>query len=305
MTGCLWIVARKLLQDHHISFIEFISWFKKKRSAETRGMATVSDETLKECQEKFNLYDTNGNGTIDRDELAGLIRALDLEKYVPTVEELSGDPPTYTVTVFTSGEADSGMDAPAHLTLVGADATTSKLEFGKSFQRGSVITFKLQATDVGAPTLLKLGHNANRTWNVNQIDVTYAGGEPVTFGYKDWVNPKQTVELTPGEVRVTTHWQVCMRACVDRGPTAQLTPPCSVSQVERAKTSSKVATSVKVHYNPLLEAKEDDPDDANDSLGGPERKVSRHSHLGKSISLLLGLVRSADACILPVWTVNH
>ena len=91
-----------------------------------------------------------------------------------------------------------------------------------------------------------------------------------------------------------------------RDPTAQLTPPCSVSQVERAKTSSKVATKeIVLVDNPLLEAKEDDPDDANDSLGGPERKVSRHSHLGKSISLLLGLVRSADACVLPVWTDNH
>ena len=32
--------------------------------------------------------DTNNNGTIDRDELAGLLKALNLEKYVPSAEEL-------------------------------------------------------------------------------------------------------------------------------------------------------------------------------------------------------------------------
>lgn len=39
-------------------------------------------------RDKFRQYDTNGNGTIDRDELAGLLRALNLEKYVPTAEEI-------------------------------------------------------------------------------------------------------------------------------------------------------------------------------------------------------------------------
>jgi hypothetical protein len=47
-------------------------------------------------REKFRQYDTNGNGTIDRDELAGLLRALNLEKYVPSAEEIEakqGGPP--------------------------------------------------------------------------------------------------------------------------------------------------------------------------------------------------------------------
>eukprot|EP01052_Picozoa_sp_SAG31_P046724 SAG31_NODE_9049_length_1343_cov_1.037781_2_plen_175_part_00 len=37
---------------------------------------------------QFQKYDTNGNGTIDKDELAGLIRGLGLEDMVPNTEEV-------------------------------------------------------------------------------------------------------------------------------------------------------------------------------------------------------------------------
>ena len=47
----------------------------------TDRLATVDDAPC--CTD-----DTNNNGTIDRDELAGLLKALNLEKYVPTAEEL-------------------------------------------------------------------------------------------------------------------------------------------------------------------------------------------------------------------------
>ena len=40
-----------------------------------------------QLQEAFIKYDTNGNGTIDRDELAGVIRGLKLEELVPDQEE--------------------------------------------------------------------------------------------------------------------------------------------------------------------------------------------------------------------------
>ena len=45
---------------------------------------------------KFREYDANESGAIDRDELAGLLRALNLEKYVESVEAIeaeNGPPP--------------------------------------------------------------------------------------------------------------------------------------------------------------------------------------------------------------------
>ena len=38
-------------------------------------------------EEEFVKYDTNGNGTIDNDELAGAVRGLGLDDIVPDVEE--------------------------------------------------------------------------------------------------------------------------------------------------------------------------------------------------------------------------
>lgn len=37
---------------------------------------------------QFKKYDSNSNGTIDKDELAGLIRGLGLEDMVPSIEEV-------------------------------------------------------------------------------------------------------------------------------------------------------------------------------------------------------------------------
>lgn len=40
---------------------------------------------------KFREADSNESGGIDRDELAGLLRALNLEKYVETIEAIEGE----------------------------------------------------------------------------------------------------------------------------------------------------------------------------------------------------------------------
>lgn len=72
------------------------SWWKRKDKEAHNGHVSISDEVLMSTREKFRQYDTNGNGTIDRDELAGLLRALNLEKYVPSAEEIEakqGGPP--------------------------------------------------------------------------------------------------------------------------------------------------------------------------------------------------------------------
>ena len=58
------------------------SWWKK-QDKKANGHVTISDDTLMETRKKFQQYDTNDSGSIDRDELTGLIRALHLEKYVP------------------------------------------------------------------------------------------------------------------------------------------------------------------------------------------------------------------------------
>lgn len=73
--------------DNEISYIEMINWWKRK-DKETNGHVTISDEVLMETRTKFRQYDTNDSGSIDRDELAGLLRALHLEKYIPPVAEI-------------------------------------------------------------------------------------------------------------------------------------------------------------------------------------------------------------------------
>lgn len=50
---------------------------------------------------QFKKYDTNGNGTIDNDELAGVVRGLGLDEIVPGPEEAA----LYMVRTFASGLA--------------------------------------------------------------------------------------------------------------------------------------------------------------------------------------------------------
>lgn len=64
------------------------SWWKRKDKEAHDGHVSISDDVLMSTRMKFQQYDTNDNGTIDRDELAGLLRALNLEKYVPSAAEI-------------------------------------------------------------------------------------------------------------------------------------------------------------------------------------------------------------------------
>ena len=56
------------------------SWWKRKaKEKNPGGNAGISDEVLATTREKFRQHDTNSSGSIDRDELAALLRALNLE----------------------------------------------------------------------------------------------------------------------------------------------------------------------------------------------------------------------------------
>lgn len=220
--------------DNHISYMEFIKWWKSKDKEENHGKSTLSDEVLRQSQEKFTAFDSNGNGTIDRDELAGLIRALDLEKYVPTTAELEDDdPPMYVVYIHTGGHPEAGTDATVHITLFGEDGDTGRRNLtstkaSDSFNRGQINTFKLRSVDVGAIQRIHIGHDNKSTdalaknamdatgakakylhdeackWQLDKVVVKKKGGEPVAFGCAEWFDlnsgDKQIErDLYPGE----------------------------------------------------------------------------------------------------------
>ena len=72
------------------------SWWKRQDNKAHNGVCAISDEVLMTTRTKFREFDTNESGAIDRDELAGLLRALNLEKYVETadaIEAENGPPP--------------------------------------------------------------------------------------------------------------------------------------------------------------------------------------------------------------------
>jgi hypothetical protein len=204
--------------DNHISYIEFINWWKRMDKEEHHGQSTLSDDVLRESQEKFQSFDSNDNGTIDRDELAGLIRALDLEKFVPSASDLEDDdPPLYIVNIHTGGHPEGGTDAGVYLTLFGEDGDTGKRELtskkaSDSFNRGQINTFKLRSVDVGAIQRIRVGHDNKSTgaladnasdatgakskslmdeackWQLDKIVVKKRGADPVTFGCAEWLD---------------------------------------------------------------------------------------------------------------------
>ena len=54
-------------------------------------MESLTDDSIKmptNMDFQFKKYDTNSNGSVDKDELAGLIRGLGLEDMVPGIEEV-------------------------------------------------------------------------------------------------------------------------------------------------------------------------------------------------------------------------
>ena len=68
--------------DHSITYIEFISWWKKKDKELHHGKSNISDEQLRDSQKRFTEFDSNDNGTIDRDELAWGLYLISLVLYL-------------------------------------------------------------------------------------------------------------------------------------------------------------------------------------------------------------------------------
>ena len=66
-------------RDENISYMEFLAWWKRKYKALGKEF---DGENLSESRTQFAAYDTNENGTIDVDELGGLLRALALEDLI-------------------------------------------------------------------------------------------------------------------------------------------------------------------------------------------------------------------------------
>ena len=61
----------------YITFKEFIGWWKWKEAAQ--GTKTISDDILMVSMREFNNH-SGGNGTIELDELYGLVGALKLQE---------------------------------------------------------------------------------------------------------------------------------------------------------------------------------------------------------------------------------
>lgn len=96
----------------------------------------ISDDVLMTTRAKFREFDTNESNAIDRDELAGLLRALNLEKYVESVEAI---------------EAENGPPPMAPSTASVKDTTEDPIVDG---------TLTARAPDALFKNLLKKGTNA-------------------------------------------------------------------------------------------------------------------------------------------------
>eukprot|EP01049_Picozoa_sp_SAG25_P000384 SAG25_NODE_13_length_24452_cov_18.893976_16_plen_477_part_00 len=68
--------------DHRISYIEFINWWKRQDKAAHGGTMMLSDDVLCTSRQKFAEFAVANGTSIDRDELAGLLKALQLQKYI-------------------------------------------------------------------------------------------------------------------------------------------------------------------------------------------------------------------------------
>lgn len=305
--------------DNHISYMEFIKWWKSKDKEEHHGQATLSDDVLRQSQEKFTTFDSNGNGTIDRDELAGLIRALDLEKYVPTAEELEdSDPPLYTVHVHTGGHPEAGTDATVFITLYGEDGDTGKRDLtskvaSDAFNRGQINTFKLRSVDVGQINRVHIGHDNVSTdalennaadatgakakylrdeackWQLDKVVVQKRGSEPVTFGCCEWFdinNGDKLIErdLYPGE-----------RAFEEDGPVAN---PLAVGMKlgDDAKGTPKKTNPDDTKRKLILESASG-LKNADTFFGGKSDPYAIISWNGK----VLGKTKTIDNTLHPVW----
>eukprot|EP01043_Picozoa_sp_COSAG02_P003812 COSAG02_NODE_96_length_37408_cov_9.762604_8_plen_3626_part_00 len=301
--------------DHSISYMEFIKWWKTKDKEEHHGQATLSDDVLRQSQEKFTAFDSNNNGAIDRDELAGLIRALDLEKYVPSAAELEDDdPPLYTVHIHTGGHPEGGTDATVHITLFGEDGDTGKRDLtskiaSDAFNRGQINTFKLRSVDVGEISRINIGHDNVSTdalennaadatgakakylhdeackWQLDKVVVQKRGGEPVTFGCAEWfdVNSGDKLierDLYPGERTFEEEDTVSnpMRLGDDEASTPQKKSPDD--------TKRKIVLESASQLN-----------NADTFFGGKSDPYAIISWNGK----VLGKTKTIDNTLHPIW----
>eukprot|EP01049_Picozoa_sp_SAG25_P000385 SAG25_NODE_13_length_24452_cov_18.893976_17_plen_1151_part_00 len=170
---------------------------------------------LSSSQQTFTEYDTNGSGSIDRDELAGLLRALELADLVPGIDEIANKD-AYTVHVHTAAGPDAGTDSKVSLTLFGeqGDSGTKVLTTARNkvFERGQISTFVIDSPDLGTLTKVRIGHDDSGTpggrpgagWHLDQVVVARQGTVTTKFPADRWLDSTQgdkqtTVELVPGK----------------------------------------------------------------------------------------------------------
>ena len=140
----------------------FSSWWKRQDKAAHGGVVTISDEVLMTTRAKFREFDTNESNAIDRDELAGLLRALNLEKYVESVEAIeaeNGPPPMAP----TSASVKNTTDDPIVETDLSARAPDSM--FSNLLKKG---------TNAVLPPNTQLGVDGH-VWEVKDAVLTKAG----------------------------------------------------------------------------------------------------------------------------------
>lgn len=63
----------------------------QKRSAKTYERPGLSEEEVEEIREAFNLFDTDGSGTIDPKELKAAMQSLGFEAKNQTIYQMIGD----------------------------------------------------------------------------------------------------------------------------------------------------------------------------------------------------------------------
>ena len=210
--------------DHHITYIEFISWWKKKDKELHHGKSQITDEQLVESQKKFQEFDSNDNGTIDRDELAGLLRALDLLDLVPTMDDLADTEPHYKVNIHTASFPDAGTDSKVHIILYGENGDSGKrvltTERNLLFERGQISTFKVACKDIGEIKKIKIGIDGkgteNPAWFLDKVRISQKqekGASPeVEYLAERWLNKAEgnavtakEIELVPGDNRLKSN----------------------------------------------------------------------------------------------------
>ena len=240
------------------------SWWKRKDKEIHHGVSSISDETLQQTREAFNSYDSNGNGTIDRDELAGLLRALDLVAFIPEVDDLVDDN-SYKIVVHTAAHKEAGTDSKVSMTLYGENGDSGQRVLttarNASFERGQISTLRITSTDLGKLTKLKIGHDNNGTkggmpgrgWYLDKVVVSRKGMEPVTFAADRWLD----TENAP-----------------DKQCEVTLTPGVLAKKIEKKVQKDDKVMYINPVYGPGGDISAANASDKLDPLGNPNRRVT-------------------------------